>query len=61
MERAHQIRAFAAWNGRDILLPAVREQRVRALLVEPVDFPFAQHEDAAQHQLVTRAPGALRA
>src|SRR5688572_20622051 len=46
-----QVASFALRYGRYVLLPPVGEQGARPLLVEPVDFPLAQHEDPAQHHL----------
>ncbi len=48
---ADQIGAFAGRDVSDIGLPCIRINRIAAFLVEPFQFPAAQHEDAAQHEL----------
>src|SRR6185312_15038499 len=48
---ADQVAALDLGNRGEVGFPRIRIQRVAALLVEPFQFPAAQHEDAAQHQL----------
>ena len=46
-----QVAAFLRRDRREVMRPRIREQARRAFLVEPLQLPAAQHEDAAQHQL----------
>jgi len=45
-----QIAALGFGNVVQVRLPRVGEEVARAVLVEPVDLPLAQQEDAAQHE-----------
>ena len=50
MEGGNQVVAFDYRDRREEVFPRVRKQARAAFLVEPFQFPAAQHEDAAQHQ-----------
>ena len=47
----HQVAALRLRDRRDEFLPCIGKERVRPLLVEPVQLPLAQREDAAQDDL----------
>src|SRR5690606_34785680 len=42
-------------NRREVLLPEVRKQQARAVLIEPAELESPQPEDAAQHELADGA------
>ena len=52
--------ALVRWNGSQIGLPGIGEQRAGALLVEPFDFALPHRENAAQDKLVHPLPMGLR-
>ncbi|MNM43325.1 hypothetical protein D3C81_542050 [compost metagenome] len=60
VEGGDQIVALHRRNRLEVVLPRIREQAVGAFLVEPFQFPAAQHEDAAQHQFGHALRMALR-
>ena len=45
-----QVATFGCRDGGDEVLPPVREDPVRPLLIEPADLRLAAQKDAAQHQ-----------
>ena len=47
----HQIVSLVLGNGRQEVFPLVRVDPACAFLVVPVDFLWAEHEDAPQHEL----------
>ncbi len=46
-----QITALRERDHREVLLPGVGEQQARPVLIEPLQLPTPQQEDAAQHEL----------
>ena len=52
---AHQVVALDHRDRLEVTLPGLRVQARRALLVEPLQLPAPQHEDAAQNQLADLA------
>jgi len=51
MVGADEVAAFHLGNRREVMLPRIRIERAAAVLIEPLQLPAPQHEDAAQHQL----------
>src|SRR5262249_42128404 len=49
--RVDQVVTFSPRNRGDVVFPAIGEQGAGAFLVEPIDLPLAEQEDAAKYQL----------